>query len=77
VSAAARLLVAALSSYSRWVSPLFGRHCRYEPTCSAYARVAIARFGAVRGAALGVARVARCHPWSPGGFDPVPARKEA
>jgi putative membrane protein insertion efficiency factor len=77
MSPLARVLVTLLRSYGRWVSPHFRRHCRYEPTCSVYARDAIARFGAVRGGALALARLARCHPWSPGGLDPVPARSGA
>jgi uncharacterized protein len=68
-------LLGLLSAYRAIVSPVLGRHCRYEPTCSAYTAEAIARFGALRGAAAGLARVARCHPWAPGGFDPVPERR--
>jgi uncharacterized protein len=68
----ARVAVALLRAYRRFVSPLMGRHCRYEPTCSAYATEAIARWGALRGSVLAVRRVARCHPFAPGGFDPVP-----
>ena len=72
MSAAARLLTALLTAYRRWVSPLLGPHCRYHPTCSAYALDAVRVHGAVRGAALAARRVARCHPWAPGGVDHVP-----
>ena len=68
----ARVTVAVLRAYRRFISPLMGRHCRYEPTCSAYAVEAIVRWGAMRGSVLAVRRVARCHPFNPGGFDPVP-----
>ena len=69
---AALLLV---SLYRRWVSPLLPRHCRYEPTCSAYAAEAIGRFGLLRGGTMALRRVARCHPWAPGGVDVVPERR--
>ena len=72
MSPGARLLLALLGIYRRVVSPLLPRHCRYEPTCSAYAVEAIRRHGALRGGALAVRRVGRCHPWAPGGVDPVP-----
>jgi uncharacterized protein len=76
-SVAAWALLAVLGAYRTLVSPLLGRHCRYEPTCSSYAAEAIGRFGAVRGLVLALGRVARCHPWGPGGIDPVPERKNA
>jgi len=69
-----RLLLAPISAYQRFVSPLFGRRCRYEPTCSAYAVTAIRRFGPLRGALLAAWRLLRCNPFSNGGFDPVPER---
>lgn len=75
MSPAARLLTALIGLYRRFVSPLLGPHCRYEPSCSAYAREAIATYGAWRGSRLALSRIARCHPWAPGGIDRVPARK--
>ncbi len=67
-----RLLLGGIRLYQKAISPLTGRNCRYEPTCSVYAYEAIERHGALRGVGLAVRRIAHCHPWSPGGFDPVP-----
>lgn len=72
MSAAARAAAAILRFYKITLSPLLPRACRYEPTCSVYAREAIERYGFRRGAALAVRRLLRCHPFRPGGFDPVP-----
>jgi len=69
----ARLILALLAAYKRILSPLFGSRCRFEPSCADYARVAVARFGALRGGILGMWRIARCQPLCRGGFDPVPA----
>jgi putative membrane protein insertion efficiency factor len=71
------VLIALLKAYRFAISPLYGQVCRYHPTCSAYALEAVSRHGSVRGTALAVRRVARCHPWAAGGYDPVPpARTE-
>lgn len=73
MSPAARITIAGIGLYRRFISPLFGRHCRYEPTCSAYALEAIRIHGLRRGGALALRRIGRCHPWAPGGVDKVPA----
>ena len=67
-----RVAVAILDFYKRFLSPLLPRACRYEPTCSVYAREAIARYGLGRGGGLALRRLLRCHPFRPGGLDPVP-----
>jgi putative membrane protein insertion efficiency factor len=72
----ARLLIALLRAYKRWISPLLGPLCRFHPTCSVYAMEAIATHGALRGGGLAVRRVLRCHPLNPGGHDPVPPRRD-
>jgi uncharacterized protein len=58
--------------YQLTVSPLLGPRCRFYPSCSHYALEALARFGALRGGWLTLKRIGRCHPWNPGGLDPVP-----
>ncbi len=75
MSLAARALTALIGVYRRFVSPLMGPHCRFHPTCSAYALEAIRVHGALRGSLLAGKRIGRCHPWSPGGVDQVPARR--
>ncbi len=64
------VLVALVVAYKCTLSPLLGRHCRFEPTCSAYFRQAVEKYGAIRGTLRGLARIGRCHPWHPGGHDP-------
>lgn len=67
-----RLLLALIGAYRRLLSPLLGPRCRFAPSCSAYAAQAITVHGAGRGSWLAVRRIARCHPFHPGGHDPVP-----
>lgn len=67
-----RIILALLALYKRCLSPLFGARCRFHPSCSDYARIAVARFGALRGGTLALWRIARCQPLCRGGFDPVP-----
>jgi len=68
-----RLVLATLRAYRRLVSPMLPPRCRFEPSCSAYAVEAVERHGAGRGSWLALRRVARCHPFHPGGYDPVPS----
>ncbi|NPA90468.1 MAG: membrane protein insertion efficiency factor YidD [Chloroflexi bacterium] len=58
--------------YQRAISPLFPPSCRFTPTCSQYTYEAIEKYGLVKGGWLGVKRISRCHPFNPGGYDPVP-----
>ncbi len=67
-----RLLVGALKLYRILLSPLLGPCCRFYPSCSVYTTEAITQYGGLRGLWLGLCRLLRCHPWHPGGFDPVP-----
>ena len=67
-----RALLALIRAYRLVLSPWWGNHCRFTPTCSQYASEAIERHGATEGSWLAMRRIGRCHPWCAGGFDPVP-----
>lgn len=58
--------------YQRFISPAFPPSCRFTPTCSSYALTSVERYGLIKGSWLAAKRIARCHPWNPGGHDPVP-----
>ncbi len=73
---AQRLVLALIRCYQYVLSPWLGNQCRYTPTCSEYAREAVERHGVLKGTWLALRRVARCHPWHPGGHDPVPPRRD-
>jgi putative membrane protein insertion efficiency factor len=68
------LLLAVIRGYRYLLSPWWGRHCRFTPTCSEFAIEAIERHGSLRGSWLATRRIACCHPWHRGGFDPVPEK---
>jgi putative membrane protein insertion efficiency factor len=67
-----RIAIGTIRLYQGLVSPLLGSRCRFVPSCSSYTAEAIARYGVASGVIRGLRRVARCHPFHPGGFDPVP-----
>lgn len=69
------LLVASIRSYQRVISPVLPAHCRFYPSCSAYAAEAVGTHGLRRGGWLACCRIGKCHPFHPGGFDPVPPRR--
>ena len=72
-----KILVMLLKVYQYLVSPGFGQTCRFYPSCSCYAIEAVEKRGVLMGLWLTIRRIGRCHPWHPGGFDPVPEKCEA
>lgn len=67
-----RVLILFVRAYQKGISPFLPPSCRYYPSCSAYAVEALEKYGALKGGWLAVRRISRCHPFRPGGFDPVP-----
>lgn len=67
-----RLLILLVRAYQIVLSPYLGQRCRFYPSCSHYTITALQRHGALKGSWLGLRRIGRCHPWHPGGVDPVP-----
>ncbi len=68
----ARAVIGLIRFYQRVISPLFPPSCRYTPSCSQYTLEAVTKYGAARGLFMGGRRLLRCHPFHPGGYDPVP-----
>jgi len=67
-----RIAMLLIRAYKAFISPLFPPACRFTPSCSSYALTSIERYGLLKGGWLAAKRIGRCHPWSPGGHDPVP-----
>lgn len=65
------ILILFIRFYQKFISPLLPPTCRFYPTCSTYFLQALERYGAVKGSFLGIKRILRCHPWNPGGYDPL------
>ena len=72
MSPAAKILSGSIRAYELTLRPVIGANCRFYPSCSAYAREAICTHGAFSGSRLAARRILSCHPWHPGGYDPVP-----
>lgn len=70
------LIIAMIRFYRFAISGLLGSCCRFEPSCSLYTIDAIEKHGCLKGSGLGLWRILRCHPWQPGGYDPVPAKTD-
>ena len=66
------ILIALVRAYQALISPLIGPRCRFHPTCSEYFIQAVRQYGPLAGFWKGICRILRCHPWHPGGYDPVP-----
>jgi putative membrane protein insertion efficiency factor len=71
-----KIIIFVIKGYQRFLSPLLGSNCRFNPTCSSYAIEAINRFGSLKGCWLASKRILRCHPLNAGGDDPVPTQKK-
>ena len=67
-----KVLILLIKIYRKYISPLKPPSCRFYPTCSEYAIEAIEKYGAMKGSFLAIRRILRCHPFNPGGYDPVP-----
>jgi uncharacterized protein len=68
-------IVFLIKAYQILISPLFAGSCRFYPSCSEYAVESVRRFGSLKGSWMAIRRIGRCHPWHPGGFDPVPEKE--
>jgi len=75
-SAPQKLAITFIKGYQLFISPMLGSNCRFDPTCSSYASIAINRFGVIKGSWLASRRILKCHPLNEGGEDPVPPLDE-
>ncbi|KYO67245.1 membrane protein insertion efficiency factor YidD [Thermovenabulum gondwanense] len=66
-----KILIFLIKIYQEYISPLKPRTCRFYPTCSEYAKISIDKYGVIKGIVMAVKRILRCHPFNPGGYDPV------
>ncbi len=67
-----KIAIVMIRAYQLLISPLLGPHCRFHPSCSRYAAEALEKYGFFKGSRLAIGRLLRCHPFTPGGYDPVP-----
>ena len=66
-----KIMILLIRGYQIFLSPLLGSNCRFTPTCSQYAIEAIRKYGVLKGGWMSIKRICKCHPWHPGGYDPV------
>ncbi|WP_232281998.1 membrane protein insertion efficiency factor YidD [Beggiatoa alba] len=71
-----KVLILLIQGYRLFISPYLGQHCRFHPSCSEYAQIAIREHGVLSGLWLAIRRLLRCNPWHEGGYDPVPERRK-
>lgn len=71
-----KLAILLIVGYQRFISPLLGANCRFQPTCSQYSITAINEYGLIKGVWYSLHRISRCHPLNPGGYDPIPPKTE-
>lgn len=67
-----KLFLFLLKTYKKIISPFLGNHCRFYPSCATYTHEAIDKYGIIKGLILGIVRIFKCHPFHPGGYDPIP-----
>lgn len=71
-----KIILLLIKFYQKYISIFLGKNCRFYPTCSAYTYEAIEKFGIIKGIFLGIKRIIKCHPFHPGGYDPVPEKRD-